>query len=120
MSLLLCSIYLFKAYLRKRHLGYTCQLGEEKNSKVYSIIQIVSFPKILQQILNFSIKFSPSPTLSPIPCFWSFVKSPNLPMKEDSLFCFVVMRSIELGCFRPCSLCLWKALDEEGCMGLVP
>jgi hypothetical protein len=36
------------------------------------------------------------------------------------LFCFVVMGSTELGCFRSCSWCLWKALDEEGCMGLVP
>jgi hypothetical protein len=30
------------------------------------------------------------------------------------------MRSTEPGCFRSCSCCLWKALDEEGCMGLVP
>jgi len=44
----------------------------------------------------------------------------NLSMKEGILFCFVVMRSTELGCFRLCSWCLWKALDEEGCMGLVP
>jgi hypothetical protein len=36
------------------------------------------------------------------------------------LFCFVVMRSTELGCFRSCSWCLWKALDEDRCMGLVP
>jgi hypothetical protein len=43
-----------------------------------------------------------------------------LSMKEGSLFCFVVMRSTEPGCFRSCSWCLWKALDEEGCMGLVP
>jgi hypothetical protein len=42
----------------------------------------------------------------------------NLSMKECSLFCFVVMRFTELGCFRSCSWCLWKALDEEGCMGL--
>jgi len=41
-------------------------------------------------------------------------------MKEGSLFCFVVMRSTELRFFRSCSWCLWKALDEEGCMGLVP
>ncbi len=34
--------------------------------------------------------------------------------------CFVVIRSTELGCFRLCSLSLWKALDEKGCMGLVP
>ncbi len=40
-------------------------------------------------------------------------------MKEGSLFCFVVMRSTELGCFRSCSWCLWKALDEEGCVGLL-
>jgi hypothetical protein len=33
--------------------------------------------------------------------------------------CFVVMRSTELGCFRSCSWCLWKAFDKEGCMGLV-
>jgi hypothetical protein len=33
---------------------------------------------------------------------------------------FVVMRSIEPGCFRLCSWCLWKALDKEGCLGLVP
>ncbi len=25
-----------------------------------------------------------------------------------------------LGCLRLCSWCLWKALDEEGCMGFVP
>jgi hypothetical protein len=36
------------------------------------------------------------------------------------LFCFVVLRSTEPGCFRSCSWCLWKALDEERCMGLVP
>jgi hypothetical protein len=46
---------------------------------------------------------------------------PNeLSMKEGSLFCFVVMRSTELGCFRSYSWCLWKALNEKGCMGLVP
>jgi hypothetical protein len=42
-----------------------------------------------------------------------------LSMKEGSLFCFVLMRSTEPGCFRSCSWSLWKALDEEGCMGLV-
>ncbi len=44
----------------------------------------------------------------------------HLSMKKGSLFCFVLMISIELGCFRSCSWCLWKALDKEGCMGLVP
>jgi hypothetical protein len=44
----------------------------------------------------------------------------NLSTKEGSLFCFVVMRSTELGCFRLCSWCLWKALDEGTCVGLVP
>jgi hypothetical protein len=39
-------------------------------------------------------------------------------MKEGNLFCFVVMRFTERGCFRLCSWCLWKALDEEGCMAL--
>ncbi len=43
-----------------------------------------------------------------------------LSMKEGSLFCFVVMRSTVPGCFRSCSWCIWKALDEEVCMGLVP
>jgi hypothetical protein len=33
------------------------------------------------------------------------------------LDCFVVMRSTELGCFRSCFWSLWKALDEEECMG---
>ncbi len=35
------------------------------------------------------------------------------------LFCFVPMRSNELGCFRLCSWSLWKALEEEeeGCIG---
>jgi hypothetical protein len=39
------------------------------------------------------------------------------------LFCFVLfvlMRSTEPGCFRSRSWSLWKALEEEGCMGLVP
>ncbi len=45
-----------------------------------------------------------------------------LSMKEGSLFCFVAMRSTELGSFRSCSWswCLWKALKDKGCMGLVP
>jgi hypothetical protein len=34
--------------------------------------------------------------------------------------CFVYMGSTELGCFRSCSWCPWKALDKEGCMGMVP
>jgi hypothetical protein len=29
------------------------------------------------------------------------------------LFCFVVMRSTKLGCFKSCSWCLWKALNER-------
>jgi hypothetical protein len=45
------------------------------------------------------------------------IKPSHLSMK---VVCFVVMRSTELGCFRSCSWCLWKALDEEACMGLVP
>jgi len=34
----------------------------------------------------------------------------------------VFLMSLEnaLGCLRLCSWCLWKALDKEGCMGLVP
>jgi hypothetical protein len=45
--------------------------------------------------------------------------TPYLSMKEGSLFCFVVMRSTEPGCFRSCSRCLWKALNKDGCMGFV-
>jgi hypothetical protein len=45
------------------------------------------------------------------------MKANNLSMKEGSLFCFVVMRSTAPGCFRLCSWCLWKALDDEVCMG---
>jgi hypothetical protein len=45
----------------------------------------------------------------------------HLSMKEGSFFVVVVgMRSTELGCFRSSYWCLWKALDEEWCMGLVP
>ncbi len=46
----------------------------------------------------------------------------HLSMKEGCLFCFVLfvpMRSTKLGCFRSHSWSLWKALEEEGCMGLV-
>jgi hypothetical protein len=39
--------------------------------------------------------------------------------KVVCLFCFVLMRSTKLGCFKSCSWSLWKALEEEGCMGLV-
>jgi putative component of membrane protein insertase Oxa1/YidC/SpoIIIJ protein YidD len=42
---------------------------------------------------------------------------PYLSMKQRSFFCFVVIRSTELGCFRSCSWYLWKALNKEGCMG---
>ncbi len=50
---------------------------------------------------------------------WKGKKNHDLSMKEGSLFCFVIMRSTERWCFRSCSWCLWKALDEEGCMGLI-
>jgi hypothetical protein len=41
-------------------------------------------------------------------------------MKQGSLFVlFVFMRSTELVCFRSRSWSLWKALEEEGCIGLV-
>jgi hypothetical protein len=36
------------------------------------------------------------------------------------LFCCVAMRFTKLGCFKLCSWCLWKALNKEGCMGLIP
>ncbi len=88
----------------------------------------------------FSIKTENQPTLVPevdslmnliqdFQCratYWALVEmfsplSLNLSMNEgSSLFCFVVMRSIELGCFRLCSWYLWKSLNKEGCMGLVP
>jgi hypothetical protein len=42
---------------------------------------------------------------------------PHLFMKDGSLFCFVLMRSTKLRCFRSCSWCLWKALNKDGCMG---
>ncbi len=42
----------------------------------------------------------------------------SLSMKQGSLFCFVVMRPTEPGCFRLCCWCLWKALNEEGCTEL--
>ncbi len=51
-----------------------------------------------------------------------FSNPAHLSMKEGRLFvlfCFVVMRSTEPGCFRLHSWSLWKALNEEGCMGLV-
>jgi hypothetical protein len=41
-------------------------------------------------------------------------------MKEDSLFCFVVVKSIKPWCFTLCSWCLWRALDKEVCIDLVP
>ncbi len=45
----------------------------------------------------------------------------SLSMKEDSLFVlFVLTRPTEPGCFKLRSWSLWKALNKEGCMGLVP
>jgi hypothetical protein len=60
--------------------------------------------------------------------FWLINSQPNhlklcnLFMKEGNLFvlfCFVPMRSIELGCFTSRSCSLWKTLKEEGCINLV-
>jgi hypothetical protein len=45
--------------------------------------------------------------------FWFWVDKWHLSVKEGSLFCFAVMRSTKPGCFRLCSWCLWKAVDEE-------
>jgi hypothetical protein len=40
-------------------------------------------------------------------------------MKQASMFVLFVLpwRSTQRGCFRSRSWSLWKALDEEGCMG---
>jgi hypothetical protein len=60
-------------------------------------------------------QISPSFELSPFPIATHLCQvTVHLSMKEGSLFCFVVMRSTEPGCFRSCSWCLWKALDERG------
>jgi hypothetical protein len=68
-----------------------------------------------------------SPSAYPTPSLCNLETSrPTMLSLEDPVYlwrkvvCFVVMRSTELGCFRSCSWCLWKALDKEGCMGLVP
>jgi len=50
--------------------------------------------------------------------YGQLVSAEYLSMKEDSLFCFVIMRSTEPGCFRSCSWCLWKALEQEGAWAL--
>jgi len=50
------------------------------------------------------------------------ILSANLSVKEGSLFvlfCFVLMRTAEPRCFKSHSWSLWKALEEEGCIGLV-
>jgi len=53
----------------------------------------------------------------------TLVLTPLLSMCEGRskfvLFCFVVMRSTKLGYFKLC-WCLWKALNEKGCISLVP
>jgi hypothetical protein len=44
----------------------------------------------------------------------------HLSMKEGCLFVlFALMRFTELVCFRSWSWSLWKALEEQGCIGLV-
>ncbi len=48
-----------------------------------------------------------------------YIHRQGLRVVTPSFFCFVLMRSIELGCFRSRSSSLWKALEEEGCIGLV-
>ncbi len=47
-------------------------------------------------LLNESKSFSKSKILS------------HLFMKQDSLFCFVMLRSPKPQCFMPHSLCIWK------------
>jgi len=39
----------------------------------------------------------------------------HLSMRQNSLFCFVTMKSTKLGCFKLCSWYLWKAFDKEWC-----
>ncbi len=57
--------------------------------------------------------------------FWKEKSVENLLTQATLVYlwrkvCFVVRRSTKLGCFKSCSWCVWKALDEEGCIGLVP
>jgi hypothetical protein len=55
--------------------------------------------------------------------FVLFFGFPSTSIYEGRLFVcfvlFVLMRSIQPGCFRLGPWSLWKALDEEGCIGLV-
>jgi hypothetical protein len=43
----------------------------------------------------------------------------SLAMKQGSSVCFVMLRSPKPGCFMLNFPYLWKALDKEGCIGLV-
>ncbi len=87
------------------------------NSKFWYIVSFTSQISLFSSRL-FSLYSKSNVSISFL-WIW-FCRSINLSMKEGSLFCFVVMRSTEPGCFRSWSWSLWKALAEEGCMGLVP
>jgi hypothetical protein len=43
----------------------------------------------------------------------------SLGMKQGSSVCFVMLRSPKPGCLHVKFSYLWKALDKEGCIGLV-
>ncbi len=55
-------------------------------------------------LLNESKSFSKSKILS------------HLFMKQDSLFCFVMLRSPKPQCFMPHSLCIWKLSMSRGAL----
>jgi len=86
----------------------------------------LSIGRLLNAILFFEIlTYQPIQYIENIGSFfmlsWSNSKSHHLSMKEGNLFVlFVSMRSTEPGCFRLCSWSLWKALEEERCISLVP
>jgi hypothetical protein len=120
---LLCRYHL-TTLLSNLFLYWTCGFPLSQLSWVHSlstILKFIHFPMLpykscvpcfqAQSLLHL-------PTL--IPCITLIRSTIVLLSKRRKFVCFVVMRSTELGCFRSCCWCLWKALNEEGCMGLVP
>ncbi len=68
---------------------------------------------------------SAKPTLWPSPLVFTWTWPRTYLVAKPSYVHIEVAKpsllvNLPLGCFRWCSWCLWKALDEEGCMGLVP
>jgi hypothetical protein len=102
--------------------GYPCTVPKANSKITISFSSLIASHFSLQLLLFLNNYLWPFLITSILYLSHSLPLFTNIYLwsKVVCLFCFVLMRFTELGCFRSCSRSLCKVLEDKGCIGLVP